>query len=166
MGNTKECKISPCTEKPLNPRERCSGPSVQPVVLPQNLHMQTLSVPGWNYSPDHTQHLHNLSAGGERKIDFDRILLRITHLYEVGEDPVLSQPITINLKAVMRGMGEVTDVQERSLTGTWDISDLQRWSWKTNERKEEETDFFSGVSQDFNVTIHPKEIRTFFIHFK
>lgn len=36
--------------------------------------------------------------GGERKIDFDRILLRITHLYELGEDPVLSQPITINLK--------------------------------------------------------------------
>lgn len=132
----------------MNPRERCSGPSIQPVVLPQNLHMQTLSVPGWNYSPDHTQHLHNLSAGdiqqstvvhntqfncqrvsyqlsecfcavwrdfllqtrsyiqnvyvvflgGEGKIDFDRILLRITHLYEVGEDPVLSQPITINLK--------------------------------------------------------------------
>ncbi|XP_067257020.1 epididymis-specific alpha-mannosidase [Chanodichthys erythropterus] len=155
-------------QKPLIQREKFNGPSVQPVVLPQNLHMQTLSIPGWNYSPDHTQHIHNLSAGGERKIDFDRILLRITHLYELGEDPVLSQPITINLKAVMRGIGEVTEVQERSLTGTWDISDLQRWSWKTNERvlKEEEADVFSGVTQDFNVTIHPKEIRTFFIYFK
>ncbi len=40
----------------------------------------------------------------------------------------------------MRGIGEVTKVQERSLTGTWNISDLQRWSWKTNEsvRKEGE----------------------------
>ncbi|RXN21450.1 epididymis-specific alpha-mannosidase isoform X1 [Labeo rohita] len=107
---------------------------------------------------------------GQRKsgIDFDRILLRITHLYEEGEDPVLSQPTTINLKDVMRGIGEVTKVQERSLTGTWNISDLQRWSWKTDEsvRKKEQTDFFTSTTQDFNVTIHPKEIRTFFIYFK
>lgn len=41
----------------------------------------------------------------------------------------------------MRGIGEVTDVQERSLTGTWDISDLQRWSWKTNERVRKEGEF-------------------------
>lgn len=94
-------------------------------------------------------------------------MLRITHLYEEGEDPVLSKPTTINLKVsfkfytvfgildhrklslelnfiiiavntvafqqkVMQGIGEVTEVLERSLTGTWDISDLQRWSWKTN----------------------------------
>lgn len=30
--------------------------------------------------------------------DFSRVLLRIRHLYEVGEDPVLSQPVTVNLK--------------------------------------------------------------------
>lgn len=32
------------------------------------------------------------------KSDFDWVLLRITHLYEKGEDPVLSKPTTINLK--------------------------------------------------------------------
>lgn len=144
--------------------------SIQPVVLPQNLHMQTLSIPGWNYSPNHTQQLQNLGSGGDRhsKIDFDRILLRITHLYEEGEDPVLSKPATINLKEVMQGIGEVTEVLERSLTGTWDISDLQRWSWKTNigVGKPEEKEFVSGVTEDFSVTIFPKEIRTFFIYFK
>jgi len=30
--------------------------------------------------------------------DFSRVLLRIRHLYEVGEDPVLSQPVMVNLK--------------------------------------------------------------------
>lgn len=30
--------------------------------------------------------------------DFSRVLLRIRHLYEVGEDPVLSQPVMVDLK--------------------------------------------------------------------
>ncbi len=60
---TKKCKRFPYTEKPWNQREKCSEPFVQPVVLPQNLHMQTLSIPGWSYSPDHTQHLHSLNSG-------------------------------------------------------------------------------------------------------
>jgi len=30
--------------------------------------------------------------------NFSRVLLRIRHLYEVGEDPVLSQPVIVNLK--------------------------------------------------------------------
>lgn len=49
----------------------------------------------------------------------------------------------------MRGIGEVTEVQERSLTGTWDISDLQRWSWKTNERVLKEGEF-SPLTDNYN----------------
>lgn len=30
--------------------------------------------------------------------DYDRVLLRVMHLYEEGEDPELSKPVTINLK--------------------------------------------------------------------
>ncbi len=47
----------------IREREKCSGPFVSAGVLPQNLHMQTLSIPGWSYSPDHTQHLHSLNSG-------------------------------------------------------------------------------------------------------
>uniref|UniRef100_A0A8B9LIP3 Alpha-mannosidase n=1 Tax=Astyanax mexicanus TaxID=7994 RepID=A0A8B9LIP3_ASTMX len=143
-----------------------NGPSVQPVVLPPNLHMQYLGIPGWDYGPNHTQHLQNINSGVKTnpEADFDRVLLRIAHLYEKGEDPVLSKPATINLKEILQGLGEVKAVQERSLTGTWDISDLQRWSWRTTE-KTETSSSSRRVTMDFNVTISPKEIRTFFIYF-
>lgn len=36
--------------------------------------------------------------GGKAKADLCRILLWLQHLCEVGEDPVLSQPVTVNLK--------------------------------------------------------------------
>lgn len=42
-----------------------------------------------------------ISFEGEQKqgdADFSRVLLRIRHLYEVGEDPVLSQPVVVDLK--------------------------------------------------------------------
>ncbi|XP_076828184.1 epididymis-specific alpha-mannosidase-like isoform X2 [Brachyhypopomus gauderio] len=132
-------------QKPQSGRGRWSRPPVPPVILPQNLHMQLLSIPGWNYLPEHTEHLQNLNSGGGKgfKADFNRVLLRIAHLYEEGEDPVLSKPMTINLKEVMQGIGEVETVQERSLTGTWDISELQRWSWKTESSKKAGGNTFS-----------------------
>ncbi|KAM6949540.1 epididymis-specific alpha-mannosidase [Aplochiton taeniatus] len=145
-------------------------PWVRPVVLPENLHLQTLSVPGWGYSSNHSLHLRTIDSGKKASLeaDYDRVLLRIMHLFEEGEDPVLSKPATVNLKEVLHGLGEVKAVEERSLTGTWDIADLQRWKWKTDEDLESpanERSLCSYGSGGFNVTISPKEIRTFFIHF-
>uniref|UniRef100_A0A8C5TBD1 Epididymis-specific alpha-mannosidase n=1 Tax=Malurus cyaneus samueli TaxID=2593467 RepID=A0A8C5TBD1_9PASS len=131
------------------------------VTVPPNLHLQTLSIPGWRYSSNHAEQV--LSKQKEDDADFSRVLLRIRHLYEVGEDPVLSQPVMLDLKALLKGLGSVTAVEERSLTGTWDVNTLERWQWKTTEYPGKSS---TGTSEDYIVTIHPKEIRTFFVYFQ
>ncbi|MBN3301977.1 MA2B2 mannosidase, partial [Amia calva] len=115
------------------PRRHYAVP-VDPVLLPANLHLLSLNVPGWRYSSNHTKHLEHILKGkaGNVDPDFGRVMLRILHLYEVGEDPVLSQPATIDLKEVLRSLGTVRTVEERSLTGTWDLSELRRWKWRTS----------------------------------
>lgn len=37
------------------------------------------------------------------------------------------------LQSVLQGLGSVVSVEERSLTGTWDVSTLHRWRWPTQE---------------------------------
>ncbi|XP_018416934.1 PREDICTED: epididymis-specific alpha-mannosidase isoform X2 [Nanorana parkeri] len=134
--------------------------SAAPIVLPPNIYLQILSVPGWRYSSNHTEHIHNLNKGDGQKTaaDFHRVLLRIQHLYEVDEDPVLSKPASVNLKSLLKGLGDVKFVEERSLTGTWDVSSMEKWQWKTTQCK--------GRTKDFVLTVEPKEIRTIFVYFQ
>ncbi|KAM4611500.1 epididymis-specific alpha-mannosidase isoform 2-T2 [Polymixia lowei] len=141
---------------------------VQPVVLPPNLHLLSLSIPGWNYNSQDSLHLSDIDSGEDlrSKPDYDRVLLRIMHLFEDGEDPDLAKPVSINLKEVLKGIGEVRALEERSLTGTWDITSLQRWKWNTANNLETKNKKWSTSGLEaFNVTISPKEIRTFFVHF-
>nr|XP_020766352.1 epididymis-specific alpha-mannosidase-like [Odocoileus virginianus texanus] len=102
------------------------------------------------------------------KADLRRVLLRLQHLYEVDQDPVLSQPVTVNLQSVLRGLGSVVSVEERSLTGTWNVSEMHRWTWSTRDphRHRGNSSHPSPPPGGPEVTIYPKEIRTFFIHFQ
>lgn len=49
------------SEKPRK-EHRKSSP-VHPVVLPPNLHLLTLSIPGWNFSSNHSVHLSYVNSG-------------------------------------------------------------------------------------------------------
>lgn len=105
---------------------------MQSVVLPPNLHLLTLSIPGWNFSSNHSVHLSHINSGhlGDKPVmfflfyqwlrnktfiflhdlpagkdfhsepDYNRVLMRIMHLFEEGEDPELSKPVTINMKVL------------------------------------------------------------------
>ncbi|XP_032876854.1 epididymis-specific alpha-mannosidase [Amblyraja radiata] len=137
--------------------------------LPSNLHLLTLSVPGWQYNSNHTKHLEDITRvqGKQSQPNFRRVLLRILHLYEVGEDPVLSQPVRVNLKDLLKPLGTVASVEERSLTGIWNINTLQRWKWRTSQQHDMEFNKATRrLNEEFRVTIHPKELRTFFVYFK
>ncbi|KAM9661039.1 epididymis-specific alpha-mannosidase isoform 4-T4 [Morphnus guianensis] len=156
-------------DKPKLPRQlQQNSVHGSPVTVPPNLHLQTLSIPGWRYSSNHAEQVHNVHMGKQKQgdADFSRVLLRIRHLYEVGEDPVLSQPVMVNLKSLLNGLGSVILVEERSLTGTWDVNTLKRWKWKTAQYPSKGFSNTTETSENSIVTVHPKEIRTFFVYFQ
>uniref|UniRef100_A0A8C5B743 Alpha-mannosidase n=1 Tax=Gadus morhua TaxID=8049 RepID=A0A8C5B743_GADMO len=119
------------------------GVPVRPVVLPPNLHLLSLSIPGWNYSSQHACHLLHLDSGRSDK----------------------AWSLALLLYEVLLGVGEVRAVEERSLTGTWDVQELDRWTWNTHPGSADEGPCGPPL-EGFNVTIAPKEIRTFFVHFR
>ncbi|XP_077136225.1 epididymis-specific alpha-mannosidase [Ranitomeya variabilis] len=138
-----------------------------PVTLPPNIHLQILSIPGWKYSSNHTEHMCTLHKANTRgDADFSRVLLRMQHLYEDDEDPVLSKSTTINIKLLLQSLGTVKLVEERSLTGTWDLATMKRWKWKSTQQKDSDERMSAKSMEDFTVTVAPKEIRTFFVYFQ
>ena len=46
---------------------------------------------------------------------------------------VLTPPCAPVLQSVLRGLGSVVSVEERSLTGTWDVSEMRHWTWSTQD---------------------------------
>ncbi|XP_075050593.1 epididymis-specific alpha-mannosidase [Mixophyes fleayi] len=139
-----------------------------PITLPPNIHLQILSIPGWKYSSNHTEHVQNVHRGKGQTgdPDFHRVLLRIQHLYETDEDPVLSKPATINIKSLLKGLGTVTSVDERSLTGTWDLGTMERWKWESTQLKSKDQRKPMKSTEEFTLTLKPKEIRTLFVYFQ
>ncbi|CAN2388579.1 mannose metabolic process [Pristimantis euphronides] len=154
---------------PLTEREKAKNPKMDevPVTLPPNIHLQVLSIPGWKYSSNHTEHKYNVHKAKTRgDPDFSRVLLRLQHLYEADEDPILSKPATINIKVLLKGLGTVRFVEERSLTGTWDLTSMERWKWKSTQKKNGDKKLAMTSLKNFTVTITAKEIRTLFVYFQ
>ncbi|XP_063313819.1 epididymis-specific alpha-mannosidase [Pelobates fuscus] len=150
------------------PSDRFNSTSEDSINLPPNLHLQLLSIPGWKYSSNHTEHIENVQKGKRDTADpdFQRVLLRLQHLYESDEDPVLSKPVSVNIQSLLKVLGKVVLLEERSLTGTWDLSTMKRWKWKSKQRRNKDHLPYGNRTGNFTINIQPKEIKTLFVYFE
>lgn len=94
------------------------------------------------------------------------MILRIDHSFQVGEDPVYSQPVTVNLFNLFTSI-YLDSCTEMSLTANQPLADVHRLVWQQDgvepgprapfERTAEQ---IKASSKAFDVTISPMEIRT------
>ncbi|XP_011300932.1 lysosomal alpha-mannosidase isoform X1 [Fopius arisanus] len=99
-----------------------------------------------------------------------QVLLRLEHLYEIGEAGQLSQPAEVNITDLFADF-DVAWVRETTLGANQWIEDKSRLEWtsETNEIFPNSQGLNNGVRlQDgvVNVVLKPMEIRTFVIKFK
>jgi hypothetical protein len=100
----------------------------------------------------------------------DQVLLRVQHLFGVGEDPELSKPATLNLPAVFSFLGlRASEVTEMSLTANQRRSSLaSRLRFRTESTSENVhgAQGREGVlegSVPSIITLTPLQIRTFLL---
>lgn len=76
-----------------------------------------------------------------------KIMLRLMHIFEVDEDPILSQPVTVDLSTVFLNL-QIVDIEERTLT----MNAAKNTQFKKAD---------GGL--DLSITLTPMEIRSFLI---
>ena len=111
------------------------------------------------------------------------VLVRLAHLYSIGEHPVLSQPATVNLSEVFASSGmRITSATAMSLTGNQGIAemDAKKFKWSevdvtngkvdaeiaANGKPYEQRFPFDPNDPKLAVTLRPMEVRTFFCKFE
>lgn len=91
------------------------------------------------------------------------VLLRLSHLYAVGDDPTLSVPVSVNLGALFRNL-IITSIVEMQLTGVRPWSEVSRIQWRTTQP--DNPPRLHQPLEGLTVTLQPLEIRTFLVQFQ
>jgi len=106
-------------------------------------------------------------------------MLRLSHLYAVGEHPTLAVPVKVDLSAVFGKAGlRIVGAEEYSLTGNRPIGEMNKnkFKWPTHFpnaaveaqfAQDRELSYEAQVPFSFPmVTIRPMEVRTFWATFE
>lgn len=135
-----------------------SGFSMLDNPLPSNLHLLTLM-------PDYTLDIKKL------KPTIKALIVRIEHIYEKDEDPLLSKPATINLKNVFSKMFKIQEVEELNLGGNMPVGELdERLKWTHKMKNSSSAAMFEYRErrrtrqvndEKYTFTFDPMQIRTF-----
>jgi len=81
----------------------------------------------------------------------------------VNEDPVLSQPATVNLAKILDGV-TITSVEEMNLSANQPKSNINKLRWKTTDGVEPKPPVIFPTGPPGPVTLGPMQIRTFMLN--
>jgi len=99
------------------------------------------------------------------KTQFDgEVILRLHHLYAVGEDPILSAPATVNLNSMFNDLSPVY-VNEMTMTANLPLNELNRLNWQTTDSDTAYTPKFVPMQANGDITINPMDTRTFLVRY-
>ncbi|KAL2629535.1 hypothetical protein R1flu_014221 [Riccia fluitans] len=102
-----------------------------------------------------------------QELEEDEILFRLAHLYQVGEDNVLSAVASVDTQALF-GTRRIDKIEEVTLTANQKKSDVEPLQW-TVEKEPNSPNPMRGRKHEKNevlVELAPMEIRTFVATFK
>lgn len=112
--------------------------------------------------------LHILTFAPEAPQTSNSILVRIEHLYERGEDTVLSQPMRVNLRELLSKHFRVVEVEELALGGNMKADELsQRLPWKADDNQTWRSGPRASLDmpQEFIFNFDSMQIRTFRVYY-
>jgi lysosomal alpha-mannosidase len=80
--------------------------------------------------PDNVELLTLVHDANSIKVGINALIVRFEHFYEVNEDPVLSQPVSIDINQVFDSTFQILDFEELALGANIHISELSnRLTW-------------------------------------
>lgn len=92
-----------------------------------------------------------------------KFLIRVEHYFEFNEDATYSQPAKVDLQALFKSLGTITDLTELTLGANLPLSQLHRLDWMTNDKESSHVDMPNefASSNDTIITLNPMQIKTF-----
>jgi len=90
------------------------------------------------------------------------VILRLHHLFAVGEDAILSQPATINLNDLFTNL-TIVEITEMTMTANQPLDELHRLDWKTNSVSHQPQ--FKRMKAGI-ITLNPMDTRTFIVRYQ
>ncbi|KAI3725915.1 hypothetical protein L1987_65711 [Smallanthus sonchifolius] len=128
----------------------------------KNSHASSLSMIDASYSLSNNTAIITL-----QELESGTVLLRLAHLYEVGEDKDYSVMASVELKKLFPNR-KISKVREMNLSGNQERGEMEkkRLNWKVKDSSETKIVRGGGVDPEkLVVELGPMEIRTFFIDF-
>jgi len=90
------------------------------------------------------------------------VLLRLNHIFAVGEDSEYSVPVKVDIAQLFKNL-RVTNLVEMTLSGNQPRSESRRLKWRTASTRDTPAAYVPSPLADTVVELKPMEIRTFVV---